>query len=84
MRFSELRQKEVINICTCKSLGCPDDLDIDLKSGEVCAIIVPGPGRVCSFFGRDSEYVIPWKCIKQIGEDIILVEVNEDQCCKSI
>lgn len=84
MRFTEIRQKEVINICTCKSLGCPDDLDIDLKSGEVCAIIVPGPGRVCGLFGRDSEFVIPWKCIKQIGEDIILVEVNEDQCCKSI
>lgn len=84
MRFSELRQKEVINICTCKSLGCPDDLDIDLKNGEVCDIIVPGPGRVCSLFGRDSEFVIPWKCIKQIGEDIILVDVNEDQCCKSI
>lgn len=84
MRFSELRQKEVINICSCKSLGCPDDLDIDLKTGEVCAIIVPGPGRVCGLFGRDSEFVIPWKCVKQIGEDIILVEINEDQCCKSI
>lgn len=84
MRFCELRQKEVINICSCKSLGCPDDLDIDIKTGEVCAIIVPGPGRVCGLFGRDSEYVIPWKCIKQIGEDIILVEIKEELCCKSL
>lgn len=83
MRFSELRQKEVINICTCKSLGCPDDLDIDLKTGEACALIVSGSGRICGLFGKDCEYVIPWNCIKQIGEDIILVDANEEKCCKS-
>lgn len=84
MRFFELRQKDVINICTCKSLGCIDDLDIDIKSGEVSAIIIPGPGRFCGLFGKDTEYIIPWKCIKQIGDDIILVEIKEEQCCKSI
>ena len=25
-------------------------------------------------FGRDSDYIIPWCCIRRIGEDIILVE----------
>ena len=84
MRFCELKQKEVINICSCRSLGCIDDLDIDLKSSEISAVIVPGPGKVCGLFGRDTEYIIPWKCIKQIGEDIILVEVKEEQCSKTI
>lgn len=80
MRICDLRQKEVINVCTCRSLGCPIDVDIDPESGCVLTLVVPGPGKLCSFLGRDSEFVIPWKCIKQIGADIILVEINEDDC----
>ncbi len=80
MRICELRQKEVINICTCRSLGCVSDVDIDCHSGCITALIIPGPGRLCSFLGRDTELVIPWKCVRQIGADIILVEINEEDC----
>ena len=45
MRVCQLRQKEVINICTCKSLGVPFDLEFDEKTGCVTAIIVPLPGE---------------------------------------
>lgn len=82
MRFFELRQKEVINICTCKSLGCPVDIEIDCKSGNVAAIIIPGPGKLLGILGRDCEYIIPWECIVQIGNDIILVEIKEEVCLK--
>ncbi len=82
MRVCELKQKEVINTCTCKSLGCPTDVEFDPKTGNLTALILPGPGRVFGFLGRDSEYIIPWCCICQIGEDIILVEIKEDQCLK--
>ena len=75
MRLCELRQKEVINTCTCRSLGCPVDLEFDRKTGAITALIVPGPGKFCFFPGRESEYIIPWCCICQIGDDIILVEV---------
>lgn len=43
MRLCELRQKEVINVCSCASLGYVIDVDIDPKSGQVLALIVPGP-----------------------------------------
>jgi YlmC/YmxH family sporulation protein len=79
MRLCDIRQKEVINICTCRSLGCVADIDIDECNGCIIAIIIPGPGKICSFLGRDTEYVIPWKCIKQIGDDIILVEIDEEE-----
>ena len=82
MRICDLRQKEVINICTCRSLGCVNDADIDSCTGCVVALIVPGPGKLCAFLGRDTEYIIPWKCVKQIGNDIILVEIDEDECKK--
>lgn len=82
MRFFDLRQKEVINAFTCKSMGCPVDLDIDCKTGAVIALIIPGPGRMWGLLGRDCEYIIPWECVLQVGDDIILVEIKEELCLK--
>ena len=82
MRLCELKQKEIINTCTCKSLGCPVDLEFDEKSGKITALIVPGPGKFCCLWGRDSEYIIPWNSVCQIGEDIILVEIREEKACR--
>lgn len=79
MRLCELRDKEVINSCNCKRLGCVVDLVVDMCKGRVEAIVIPGPGRICGFLGSDTEYVIPFECIKRIGEDIILVEINEEK-----
>lgn len=76
MRVCELRQKEVINERDCKVLGCVADVEIDLKCGKVLALIIPGPGKLCGIFGSDMEYVIPFSCVCQIGEDIILVNVK--------
>ena len=49
MRMSELKKREVINVCDCRRLGFVGDLDIDPCSGKILAIIVPGPGCVCGF-----------------------------------
>lgn len=35
MRVVDLRQKEVINICTCKTLGCPIDVEFNPKTGHL-------------------------------------------------
>ena len=79
MRICELREKEVINICNCKRLGCVVDIEMNICDGCVEAIIIPGPGRICGFLGTDCEYVIPFACIKKIGPDIILVEIQEEK-----
>ena len=77
-----LRQKEVINMRTCRSMGCISDLEIDCCTGCILALVVPGPGRLCWFLGRDFEFFIPWRCVVQIGADIILVDVEEEKCKK--
>lgn len=82
MRVCDLKQKEIINACTCRSLGCPTDVEFDCKRNCLTALVVPGPGRFCSFFGRESEFIIPWECICQIGDDIILVEIKEEKCLR--
>ena len=55
-------------------MGYLNDVCIDTDTGRVTAIMVPGPCRFLGLFGRDSDYIIPWGCIRRIGEDIILVE----------
>jgi len=78
VRICGLKTKEVINECSCKRLGFICDVDIDICSGCICNIIVPGPAKFCGAFGREGEYVIPYKCIKSIGEDIVIVNIDEN------
>ncbi len=78
MRLYDLRQKEVINEYDCKALGCVVDIEFDIVSGCICALIIPGPCKFWGIFGRETEFVIPFKAVKQIGEDIILVCVKEE------
>ena len=73
-RFSELRNKEIIHVCEGCRLGYMHDLTIELETGRIVNIIVPGPCRFLGLFGRQDDYVIPWCCIRRIGEDIILVD----------
>ena len=56
MRICDLRQKEVINSCNCRRLGFVCDIEFDIGTGKIIAIIVPGCGKICGLFGRDSEY----------------------------
>ena len=73
-RFTDLRCKEVINICDGCRLGYVADVELKLPEGQVCAIIVYGPFRFFGLFGRGEEYYIPWECIQRVGDDIILVD----------
>lgn len=76
-RTADLRQKEVINISDGRRLGFVSDVEIDLENGKIDAIVLPGGGRFFGFIGKDNEFIIPWERIKKIGEDIILVDMDE-------
>ena len=84
LRIYELRQKEIINIKDGTRFGFVADLEIDEKKGAVSKIIVPGPARVFGMFGRDAEYCIPWDSIQQVGDDIILVDVDAEKCLEEL
>ena len=75
-RITDLHYKEVINVQDGKRLGYIGDAEIDLESGEVRSLIVPGRYRFFGLFGREDDYILPWDCISRIGDDIILVEVK--------
>jgi YlmC/YmxH family sporulation protein len=73
--FCELRRKEVVNVRDGARLGCVCDLEIDLCTGTVCAIIVPGPPRFWGIMKSNEELVIPFNKISKIGDDVILVDI---------
>ena len=79
-RVTDLRCKEVINVTDGLRLGFVSDVEILLPEGKVLALVVPGPCRFLGLFGRKDDFVIPWNCIRRIGSDIILVELEPDKC----
>lgn len=79
---TELHCKEVICVATGQRLGFVSDVEIEIPEGRVLAILVPGPCRFMGIWGRQDDYVIPWKFIRRIGPDIILVDVKPEECCR--
>lgn len=77
LRACDLRQKEVINICNAARLGYVYDVEIDFKTGNIDAIIVPGRAKLMGILGKRDDYVIPWENIIRVGEEIVLVELHE-------
>lgn len=72
--LEELREKEVISVtdgCRCGYVG---DLSLDLDTGQVRELIIPGAARFFGLFGRKEDRVIPWDSVRRFGEDTILVE----------
>ena len=74
----DMRQKEIINVKDGKRYGFIADVDIDEKTGKLKKIIVPANTKVLGIFGKESEYSIDWSDIKQIGDDIILIDVDSE------
>ncbi len=74
IKTSDLKVKEVINIIDGKRLGGITDIEIDVETGKLIAIVVPGNSKFLGLFGRNDDVVIPWEKINKIGFDVILVE----------
>ena len=81
--FSELMNKDVINVRDGSRLGHIQDLKINVGTGEICTVMVSGSSKVLDFFGgAHGEYWIEWNQICKIGADIILVDIEISRCLK--
>jgi len=76
VRISDLENRDVVNVVDGRRLGNIVDVELDLESGRIVAVILPGAQRFLGVFGRENDLVIPWDRIKKIGADVILVEVS--------
>lgn len=80
IRITDLHCKEVVCVTDGSRLGFVSDVEVELPEGRVCAIVVPGRCRFWGLFGRQEDFVIPWRYICRIGDDIILVDCKIADC----
>lgn len=73
--FSELKQKEVINIADGRHLGKVCDITFTFPEGKVGGFTVTG----CKGFKiTKQELFLPLKCVVKIGTDAVLVNLGEE------
>lgn len=75
-RITDLRCKDVINLCDGTRLGCVCDVEVDTCNAKVIALVIYGRWRCFGLLGREDDIIINWCDIKVIGADSILV--NKD------
>ena len=80
MKLTQLQCKEVICISDGRRLGFIEDVEVEVPEGQICAIIVPGPGSILGLGPCRHSFCIPWCCIRKIGPDIVLVDVKPEDC----
>lgn len=76
-KSSDLWSKEVINVTDGRRLGLVEDVELDLKTGKIDALVIPGRQGFLGLFGGSQDLVINWGQIQKIGEDVILVRVEK-------
>lgn len=80
VKFTQLQCKEVICIADGQRLGFIADVLVEVPEGTLAAIVVPGPCHLLGIAGRRDDFIIPWNCIRQIGPDIVLVDIKSHDC----
>jgi YlmC/YmxH family sporulation protein len=79
VKISEFQIKDVVNVSDGKRLGNIGDIEINLTTGKIEAVVISAGNRVLGFFGKENEVVIPWKNIIKIGQDVILVRYKDNE-----
>ncbi len=79
MMFSELHQKEIINLNNGERLGIIADADIlvNEKTGQILAFLIPERKLQFKLFSESEDIEIPWNSIRKIGNDMIIVELED-------
>lgn len=82
MLLSNLAGKEIINLRDGAKLGLIQDADLDIGgNGGIEAIVLPVRSGFSGFWsgkGEREALVIPWKNIKKIGSEVIIVDLQRE------
>lgn len=76
MKYTQLREKEVVDAGNGCRIGYIVDLRIDPQQGKILEIIVVSNRKCREFFKKPPLIGIPFRNIIQIGPDIILVKLG--------
>ena len=76
--LENMRSKEVIDILTGERLGYIDDVEINLETSGVIALVIYGRERLFGLLGKEDDIVIPCREIEVIGNDVMLVKRSDE------
>jgi len=70
--------KEVINLGDGARLGIVGECELtfDSRSGMIAGLILPQRKSLFNFLGDNQIVTIPWNSIKRIGDEIVIVDLN--------
>ena len=79
MMLSELGYKEIINLNNGERLGLLTDSDIivEEKTGRIISLLMPERKIQFKIFGDLDNIEVPWDSIRKIGNDMIIVELED-------
>ena len=75
LKLSEFIYREVINISDGEKLGFVSDMEFDGSTGTITSITIPDKTKRL-FASKKNGIKIQWDNIKKIGDDIILVDIE--------
>lgn len=76
--LENMRNKEVIDILTGERLGYIDDVEINLDTSNVIALVIYGREKLFGLFGKEDDIIIPCNEIKVVGDDVLLIKRSEE------
>ena len=74
LSYSEIRSKMVVDLNDGKNLGHISDMVFSPDLKEVMGIIAPLGKK--GMFAKGQDVFIPVSCIKNIGEDVVIVDIG--------
>ncbi|TEB17706.1 PRC-barrel domain protein [Pelotomaculum sp. FP] len=76
-RISELVQRDIVNLSDGAKLGAVKDVQIDLETGQVLALVLgSGERKYFGLMNAGRDVVVPWENIRKFGVHTVLVEVD--------
>jgi len=74
MRLSELQSKDIVNLNDGKRMG--KIIDVVIDNGKIYNLVIEPKRFFLNIFRRGEEITIKWESIEKIGEDVILIKIN--------
>lgn len=75
---SGIKDKEVVNIHNGRKMGIVNDVEIDFEKGKILSIVILGSNKFSNLFGKSGDIIIPWLNVKKVGNDVIIVDINDE------
>jgi YlmC/YmxH family sporulation protein len=77
-RLGDLIGKDIINLQNGDRLGsiADSDLIIQAETGKIESMVLPEKSGFFGFWDRET-LTVPWSCVKKIGTEVVIVDLDE-------